>query len=54
MNMTTKKADDDMVKLFAHKISEKDLLKEFSKKPYFLSNKSNYFIKYQYGGIKNE
>ena len=30
-----KEADKDMVKLLAHKISEKDLLKEFSKKPYF-------------------
>ena len=30
-----KEADDDMVKLLTHKISEEDLLKEFSKKPYF-------------------
>ncbi len=30
-----KEADDDMVKLLAREISEKDLLKEFSKKPYF-------------------
>ena len=30
-----KEADDDMVKLLTHEISEKDLLKEFSKKPYF-------------------
>jgi predicted Mrr-cat superfamily restriction endonuclease len=29
-----KEADDDMVKLLAREISEKDLLKEFSKKPY--------------------
>ncbi len=30
-----KEADKDMVKLLIHEISEKDLLKEFSKKPYF-------------------
>ena len=30
-----KEANDDMVKLLTHKISEKGLLKEFSKKPYF-------------------